>query len=78
LEDLDHGVHPLDRPEVGQMNDQLVVFRGRTQPRAQIGQIAAAVIVALEKVRNDANLTLDRQGLIRVASQAIRHRSHAV
>ena len=60
------------------MNDQLVVLGRRAQPRAQIRQLAAPMLVALEKVRDDANLALDRQRLIGVAPQAVGHRGHAV
>ena len=61
LEDLHDGIDALDGPEVREVNDQLVVLRRRAQTRAQIGQIAAAVLVALEKVRDDADVALDRR-----------------
>jgi hypothetical protein len=59
LENLHDGVDALDGPEVREMNDELVVLGRRAQPRAQLRQIAAAVLVALEKVRDDADLVFE-------------------
>src|SRR5207302_10318510 len=58
LKYVDDGLHAFDGPEIRQVNDELVVSIRWTQTLAQIGQVALAMHVAFEKIRDHANIAL--------------------
>jgi hypothetical protein len=78
VEDLHRGFHALHRPEVRQVNHELVVPIRRAQARAQLRHLAPLVVAAVEKIRNHSNVALERQRRIRFCFQAFGHGRDAV
>ncbi len=75
-EHLDDGFHPFHGPEIGDVNQQLLI--ARRQPCAKRADLAPAVRRAIDEVRNHPDLARDPELADRLRAQALGHGRDAV
>ena len=74
---LEHGPDALDRAEIRRVHDHVLDAAGE-QPMAKLGHRLPAVDLAVQEVRDDANVSSDTQRRNRVRTQAVRDRGDAM
>src|SRR5207344_2788579 len=77
LKNLEYRPDALDRTEVGGVYDDVLDAAGE-QPTSKIRHRSPAIDLAVQEVRDDANVSSDTQRRNRVRTQAARDRGDAV